>query len=646
MKQSWWWTGALIVAGCSPGQIAGSNTGTCVIAADCQAGALCIDGQCVAANPTNPTPTPAGCIDQDGDGRGVGCPEGPDCDDTNPIQTGREVCDELDNDCDGIVDNGVVGACGDCDPSCVSASRGPASGMPWNPDGEESDSVSVDPLDGALILDSREIAANFIWIANTAEGSVSRFNTETLQEEARYITGPDGASNDPSRTSVNGFGDVYIGNRAGNSVSRISILGSECPDTNGDGSVTTSTSGTALPWGQDDCVLWHRNLDSAMPGEGKLRAVAAQDAVGPDGTIRPYVWVGGYETQRIAKIDGDTGEVLFVTPAPVKPYGFALDGHGNLWMATRTEPFQIARIDTNACVDAASCMSARETIGAPHRPYGITVDFRQRVWIGGDNGQSSATRRPRFGRYDPAAPAGSRWVSVEVPHGNHVINGIGADAVGNVWGAGHEAAGVVRINAENPNEWVRVAGTLNFTNKGIGIDADGKVWSITRENRAIVVTPGAGLLDNFVNTEVARTINGPYTYSDMTGLQLRLATDPRGFYRTVFEGCDPMRTTGETDWGELHFDADTPPGTTLSFAVRTAPTRELLADAEWHLVGMSPPETPPLSIRGAFLAAAVAPEAFLEVEIRFRADRTSPTEVITPRLRTMDVSHFCMPRFG
>src|SRR5260221_679527 len=48
------------------------------------------------------------CVDADGDGRGVGdgC-VGPDCDDTNnKIFPGNpEVCDGIDNDCNGMVDD-------------------------------------------------------------------------------------------------------------------------------------------------------------------------------------------------------------------------------------------------------------------------------------------------------------------------------------------------------------------------------------------------------------------------------------------------------------------------------------------------------------------------------------------------------------
>ncbi len=56
------------------------------------------------------------CVDRDGDGYGSGCAAGPDCDDTNrEIHPGAmELCDGLDDNCDGRNDGD--GADGGVDP--------------------------------------------------------------------------------------------------------------------------------------------------------------------------------------------------------------------------------------------------------------------------------------------------------------------------------------------------------------------------------------------------------------------------------------------------------------------------------------------------------------------------------------------------
>jgi Cys-rich repeat protein len=79
----------------------------CHTDADCPMGFLCIDCQCVADD----------CPDDDGDGfntcRG-------DCDDANPtvFPGAQEACDQIDNDCDGVVDEGCGGLPCTSDADC------------------------------------------------------------------------------------------------------------------------------------------------------------------------------------------------------------------------------------------------------------------------------------------------------------------------------------------------------------------------------------------------------------------------------------------------------------------------------------------------------------------------------------------------
>lgn len=84
---------------------------------------LCKDGQSFTVTNTSPVGILSGvkvptCIDADGDGYGEGCTAGNDCDDTNKaINPGaQEVCDDgKDNNCDGQIDEGCGGECVDND---------------------------------------------------------------------------------------------------------------------------------------------------------------------------------------------------------------------------------------------------------------------------------------------------------------------------------------------------------------------------------------------------------------------------------------------------------------------------------------------------------------------------------------------------
>jgi DNA-binding beta-propeller fold protein YncE len=593
-------------AALNPGCDCSSDIGTdpmgtaCEMSSDCPPGQTCRDGVCRR---------PSG-----GSDAGPG------------VDTGMPMCGT------------EPSACPCEDPMCVSHEIGVGTDTPFDLMMDDNDGVGLDP-EGALILDSRSINTNVIWIANTGEGTVSKVDTTTFVELARYRTGPSGSGNDPSRTSVNTAGDVFVANRGGHSVTRISVLGDECPDRNADGMVLTSHGPTEiLDWGTDECVVWHTDLPGTY-----IRAAAAQDIPGLDGTLQEFVWIGDWTGARAIKLDGATGAVLIDTAAPSNPYGFALDARGQLWVSHQSQN-AIGRLDTTRCVDAATCADpvcmgegagdtcVKQVIPAGSNPYGITVDFRQRVWAGGDDVK----------RYDPMAPVGARWSRNTA--GGTFFHGIAADGSGWVWAAGY-SLGVYRVNADDPSMAAYVAGT-GQSSKGMAVDQDGKIWSINQgHNNATVIVPGGGIGAETVTTGVAPLIVSPYTYSDMTGLQLRLATNPRGYYRRTFEGCDPTTSDG-TDWLQLYWDGDAPPGTALHFRVRTAATPAELGAATWVNVANVPPDVSPADVFAALMAAMVAPQRYLEVEVGLEAMRSSTMEAITPRVRSFMVSHTCRPMFG
>lgn len=525
----------------------------------------------------------------------------------------------------------ATGECAASTGECRSV--GLRAGVGFDLDRDPSGGVILDE-DGVIVLDSMREEAQVIWIANTGEGTVAKVDTRSYEELARYRVGPlGGEADDPSRTSVNTFGDVYVGNREGGSVTKLSALGERCPDTNGDGVITTSSGADdVLPWGQDDCVLWNRPL----PDGGLIRAVAAQDVTGPDLGVVPYVWVGGYDGV-VWKLDGESGEVLLRTEAPVPPYGYALDRAGNLWMATR-EGDRLGRLDTTRCVSDATCLEAvcddagdgcvKQTISLPAKGYGVTVDFMQRVWLGGDH----------IMRYDPTAPLGDRIVDIDV---GAMVHGIAADGDGWVWGAAMDA-GVVRVDAVTPSSWAIVSGSEDRSAKGMAIDADGKVWTINRRHEdATVIEPGPTLLEAVVTAGVAGGLVSPYTYSDMTGQQLRLATHARGFYRRIFEGCEENIDT-TTLWKELHWSGDAPPGTRLIFRVRSAPTRAELVGAAWLTAAVVPPIVTRIDLAELFASTSYGAGAVLEVEVQLERLPSATSDVVTPRVSRIEAGFECV----
>jgi hypothetical protein len=558
-------------------------------------------------------------------------------------------------------------AAGGCGGGCQQQRFGEG-GEPFDP--AAATGLGID-MDGALVLrGAGGTGSKYIWIANTGEHTISKIDVETYVEEGRYLldsgetrynTGNYGV--DPSRTSVNLAGDAFVGSRAGSALTRISSLGEGCPDTNGDGVVTTSTGPMdVLPWGQDDCVLWQTKLS------GTIRGVAAQDILGetkvemrldgpPEVTSTPsehYVWVGNTEAQ-LWKIDAETGAILIEMKAPTGVYGLALNGTGRLYSTAGGLGADFGWVDTTRCVDAASCAVPRcdftcepgacgnacdgavvaraDLMLSAGSTYGITVDCKQRLWLGGSVGNVL--------RWDPSALPNTRLV--EVP-GSEYVMGIGADRNGWVWGA--RSDNVLRIQGDTLETAQLAVGGA----KGIGIDANGKVWAVSQAFEAYVVDPGADLN----GAAVVHTVTGlvsPYTYSDMTGEQLRLGTREPGYYRQVFEGC-PATDAIPTEWLELTYEAELPAGTWIVFRARTADSAKDLASAPWVDIGAAPGRDSPVEITPFF--GGMDPGRLLEIEVellthatptsvvdRCAASTGAPVSIETPRLQSFGLSHRC-----
>jgi hypothetical protein len=626
----------LVVAACD---CSDPPTTTCTTSGECPIGNVCVEGRCEPGAPD----AGAMCVDGDGDGRGEGCLQ-PDCDDTDPFQTGQEVCDTRDNDCDANIDEAVLSSCGDCNPLCHIDRHGAMTEHPFDLVANPNEGVRLEP-DGALALvpSVRREPLPYIWISNTGEGTVSKVDTREFVEVARYLTGPLGVGNDPSRTSIDTSGNAYVGNRSGGSLTKILAGGPEgCPDRDGDGMVTTSTSGTdVLAWGTDECVAWNTALS---PDPGLLRAVAAQDTIGPDGEIFTVVWAGGYGAQSAWKIDAETGAVIFRVTTPTTPYGFALDGSGNLWMASLSN--QLGKIDTNICTSEATCAGppcgedrdgcAMQLINLPSLNYGIAVDPEQRVWLGGD----------RVVRYDPSAPAGARVTFG--PSGTTFVNGIAADERGNIWGAAMDQ-GLLRIDAEDPSRWVAVPASVGMSVKGVAIDGDGKAWGINMNGRggfgdpgalgdAIVVVPRAAFDEFTVWTEVVPTLVSPYTYSDMTGQQLRNVQSLRGSYNFVIDSCEATDDGEHVEYGELRFTSTTPEGSLIEFFARSADTRAALEPLAFVRIAETPTMASPVDLGAALVAAGMAEAQFIEIQVRLRALGSRPE---SPVLRNLEIDYVC-----
>jgi streptogramin lyase len=434
-----------------------------------------------------------------------------------------------------------MSACGD-DGNADTTGLGISVGMNTGIDSGETADSSADTADtvdtGGLKLDTENNDAmgmagdcgdsgggmmggggmySYIWISNSPEGTVSKINTKTTIEEARYLIGPGGAGiNDPSRTSVNLFGDAVVVDRAGGGIVKIGVKEDHCVDSNGVPGIQTSTGpNDVLPWGQDECVLWRTELAALTYNTG-ARPVAWEGGL-VDGCAapNPRVWVGWYDgvNGHFRRLDGTTGAILdSVGPVPWSglsfgPYGGAADKDGNFWVSG-WQAGPLIRIDAETL--EVSTFQIPATITPQQWNYGMALDKHGDAWI------ASAYSVYHF-RADS-----STWLEVPVP-GAFSLRGLMVDKDGIAWVAINEPPGLAAIDTDTDTVLapaIAIPGAVQPV--GVSIDVDGYVWVVDQSANAAFKIDG----DTYQLAGMTTGLNQPYTYSDMTGAGLDLVTFP------------------------------------------------------------------------------------------------------------------------
>jgi hypothetical protein len=641
------------VAGCDCGSTIGNR---CMSARDCRSAETCIDGMCVPRD-TDAGPRPdAGCIDEDHDGYGEGCAGGPDCDDTRPMIGGPERCDTLDNDCDGMVDEALADICTSCTPACgVSMFPGPGG---WMPTMDNSDGVIVDP-EGALTLGRTMAEAFSVWVANSDEGTVSKLDSRTNRELARYPTvgamAPGGTrpwqeacgwcdpgrggciGNCPSRTAVDQNFDAYVANRAfGNqgTITKYANREEDCVDRNGNGVIDTSrdlngdgTIDLAPASGEyvgpdDECILW----TAAVGGTDGVPRGLAIGLAPPDAFVGD-VWVGLYNQRQACRMDPTDGRTIACVPINgIQTYGATADSRGRIWFADRTG----ARRDILGWIDpgtmAFTGASPVPDFGCPTgnlTSYGVTVDGMDNVYI------ASSGCDPAILRYDPATDT---WTGHSMPGGG-TPRGVAADETSLWVGISHDVIGfggglARRIAQLRLSDMSHVAAHTIPTGTGavgVGVSFDGSVWAICQG------TNSAARFDPMTATWIEHGVGlTPYTYSDFIGFGLNVFAQPRGRYRFLVEGCG---TGGTQSWLGARVVSETPPRTGVEIWARSADVAGDLAGLPW----IGPFTGTPIDFRAA--PGPVPAGRYLEIEIRLRTD----DRMVAPRVFSVDVAGECVP---
>ncbi len=527
-------------------------------------------------------PVPETCADGvDSDCNGLGGPGLPDDPGCCPAGA-MESCNGADDDCDGFVDEGTLNACGTCPgtPCYLEEFEDPSNCGDGT--GRTCNGVEVDPGDPAAItLGQAQAQTPFIYIAVTGRNEVAKLDTVTAQklwQRSSYGTWP-------SRTAVALDYSVWVGNR-----------GFGCEN-------DTSCSN-----------LVHLDIDGNFVCKADIPGIVRSVAIDSEGTV----WAGSYNNMVVYRVHGTRtlpgagypdglARCDFIDLAPndpnsvalpvgVNPYGMAISGNGKLWIAsTPTVKIDVASGTVEATVSH---------IGY----YGVAVDANDDVWFGGLTGGPIH----RVSGTGPYVDQNQYQLLTGTSYG--VVSAVTVAQNGMIWGSGYGDNQLWRVDPANPGaaQAIPIPGGYGSSPHGIAEDGAGLIWSPLRYGGyAFRYDPAAGAFTNgpagTPGIDVAAG-NELYTYSDMTGSQLRTITTREGHWIQNFDTGYP-----QPDYFQVSWNASLPAGTSVEAWVRSADT---LAGLTGTPFVCGPYSSPPADLSGC---NAIDGHRFAAVEMILRS---------------------------
>lgn len=361
--------------------------------------------------------------------------------------------------------------------------------------------------------------AQFIYVANTAEATVSKIDIKTNTEVARYRTwfGPAGDPK-PSRIAVDAAGDVYVLNRfwtAGNPV-LVKILRT--------GGVTTSTGPAPLPLPDLPPIGKLDQVDLSAPGTDD-RIAWAMEIVDPS-TLNPkrgralcfdlngFLWVGIWDRNRYYKIDPLTQTVVgpaIDTKMTINnqlvthfPYGCVVDDKGRLWSASSQS--NVAQIDTRPQSQGGHKLV--NILTHTSNNYGITALYGcgrkpSKIYF-----SDWGTGKKAYIALDPDTGAFTYGPSLSTPQQSFAV---AVDLQGNLLSAGKNGTLAKFDTTTGIKLWEVPPPALYPTTDlhGLIIDAHNEIWAVDRANDRVLKYKSDGTFVTKVDVG-----DEPYTYSN------------------------------------------------------------------------------------------------------------------------------------
>jgi streptogramin lyase len=500
----------------------------------------------------------------------------------------------------------------------------------FDADFDEGDKVNVNhdsPNNDQLQLDT---ITPVVFVAASGRGTVVRIDADFRMDNeiedvmgesvmGEYRSAPEGAvggsTPNPSRTSTDSLGNVWVANRdvAGGSVVKIGIViggtrvsindigetieddeggylqgpfdYSTCVDRDGDDLIRTSRRlSDILPWtgdgadgAEDECILIYQQLD--FVGSSNHVSVDADN----------NVWVGQYPPGMFYKLDGDTGTELASFDAGTfgcGGWGGLVDGDGILWSAS---PGENSLLHYDPADGSGGCIEYDTgTI-----PWGLGLDSEGFIWNGLRDSDEIAKVDPTdFSIVDGFPKTPDSGDSADPPF--FAPQGVAVTPVdNNVWVASSGGSDVYRL--DDNGEYLSIIG-VGRTPTGVAVDANGNVWVTNlTDNNVMRIDPNDGGGDVALTVPLGDSAD-PVNYSNMTGVVPLTEAGLEGTWTVVYDSGDVANSWETITWNNEP-EASVPQGSSITVEARAAETETGLADEEYLEIS----NNVPFSLTGQFI---------------------------------------------
>lgn len=413
-----------------------------------------------------------------------------------------------------------------------------------------------------LSLDETTKPFPFVWVAVSTKGTVVKIDATTGAVLGEYNTAPSGRATDPSRTTVDKNGSVWVSNRGeyANGMGSITHIGlkenGQCVDRNGNGSIDTSTAyGDIRPWtnagdvdslggvttAQDECIIHYVRVNSTGTRH-----------ISVDGNNN--IWVSGTGDRDFDLINGATGAIIRHEPnntGGYGGYGGLIDKNNVIWSSN-----YLLRWDTANPLTGVNGVNWR---GYSHDSYGLGIDSQGNVW-------NTSLYGNQIRKFSPAGDLLGTF-----GHGNYYAQGVAVDQKGDVWVA-HSILGPQSTVGHLKNDGTFV-GNINVGSgpTGVAVDAAGKIWvtnyysrTVSRIDPNLGPVGGGGFTIGAVDLTTRDLGGNLYNYSDMTG-SILIGAPTEGTWSVVYDSG-----LNTTKWGTIVWNGSST-GLTVSAASSNDP---------------------------------------------------------------------------